>query len=260
MYALMSFGIARKILPIDDEGVVQIDAQGYWIDSQQRIENQQEERERQHQSSSSLPLSMEQEEPSSRITNSHERGSSNVASVSAGGRIVVWNPTERDILLGRGSAIELSPGNLWFRKIIEVNFRHFEESPKYQKSVVVHSIYRQIQKRGGRFLKQVDASSSSLSVAAALGATASTMNEWQEVDSETARSKITNAFRNFAARGQASGHRGRKISSPKEPEAATATSTAAASAPDRNNHFSVLDLSEAGFPDDDPLSVLYSTL
>lgn len=111
-------------------------------------------------------------------------------------------PTDKDVLLGQGKALEESPGNLRLRELIESNSSRYEKASRFDKTTIAHNLVQAIKASGGRFLKQ----------AAGDG--------WEVVVDTAARDKISHAFRNFRARGQTWGRRGRK-SRPPKPDAQT---------------------------------------
>jgi hypothetical protein len=189
----MSHGIARNILPINDDGIVHSESHHQirdWICSRRASEENQQSQE------DSLVAST-----TAAMTCSSSTSTDGGASPTAGGASpTIRNPSDTDILSGRGADIEQSPGNLWFRKWIETNCAQFEQTNKFERHIVVRSLYRCIQEKGGRFIKQVDNTPHD----------ASSSVEWHEIDENAALSKIANTFRNFQARGHVWGQRGRK--------------------------------------------------
>jgi hypothetical protein len=89
-------------------------------------------------------------------------------------------PQPDDVLLGRGKKVRSFPGNMKFRGKIETYRRTYDNSSKFEKSVLIETILRSVKDAGGRFLQ--------------LGS-----NGHFEVDDDVARKKISHAWRNMRA-------------------------------------------------------------
>jgi hypothetical protein len=89
-------------------------------------------------------------------------------------------PQPEDVLLGRGKKVQAFPGNLKFRGKIEANRRTYDNSSKFEKSVLIEAILRSVKDSGGRFLQQGT-------------------KGYFEVDDDVARKKISHAWRNLRA-------------------------------------------------------------
>ena len=84
-----------------------------------------------------------------------------------------------DILFGRGKTIIDHPGNVRFRQFIDYYMRKYEESTISEKTCLTEIVVRTLQGNGVRFLKKD-----------------SKYSDWVEVDHDTARNKVSHAFRN----------------------------------------------------------------
>ena len=85
-----------------------------------------------------------------------------------------------DVLLGRGRAAQLHPGNVELIKLAEEREEQYLKAEKFTKTVISLEIMGIIQKRGGRFL-ELDGST----------------NLWKSVSQDRARDKVANLFRSF---------------------------------------------------------------
>lgn len=124
-----------------------------------------------------------------------------------------YHPTRADILLGRGTPYQRHLGNIWLGQIVEQRRRVYKGTKdKVEKTVIASGIVQDINKMGGRFLKQREAFPSS---ATDFGdnpsggdndnankdhaADVQRPSGWEEVDFVMARRKVVNCF-NFWAR------------------------------------------------------------
>lgn len=67
----------------------------------------------------------------------------------------VLEPSERDVLLGRGGKINKHNGNVVYRKVVDYNKAIYKQVPKRHRILVSQSIVQTIEKHGGRFLQPV---------------------------------------------------------------------------------------------------------
>uniref|UniRef100_A0A7S2YTG8 DUF6824 domain-containing protein n=1 Tax=Entomoneis paludosa TaxID=265537 RepID=A0A7S2YTG8_9STRA len=67
---------------------------------------------------------------------------------------VVHQPSELDVLCGRGGLINKHPGNIVYRRVVDHNKKLYKEVPKRHRILVSQSIVQTIQTHGGRFLQQ----------------------------------------------------------------------------------------------------------
>lgn len=184
-YALVSFGIPAKDLPLDDNGELEHDL--FLKDI---------ERRRQYEKDITTQLSKAN---------------------------VILNPTHRDVLMGRGRPYQDYPGNVRLSKLVLLEEEKFNDasSTRHDKTIISMQIVQSIQKSGGRFLRRKDNpetngegeeedkdggtmassdnnhhSNSSSTVGAAEGAIpSSAVSGWEEVDNEIARKKVSTSFR-----------------------------------------------------------------
>ncbi|KAL3941351.1 MAG: hypothetical protein SGBAC_004269 [Bacillariaceae sp.] len=87
-------------------------------------------------------------------------------------------PTENDVLFGRKRNNE---GNKRVRELVGELATEYDKASKARKTQIADSVVQEIQKKGGRFLKQAEGHDSS---------------KWEEVPDEFARNKISKHFRN----------------------------------------------------------------
>ena len=126
MYYLMSYGIPKAILPIDeDTGKVEIEDFRTWLMSLQEYEKDDD--------------AMDLDATCSALTVSHQ---------------IIEIPAENDVLLGRGKIVEGSTGNLLLKKIIGKNSLRYENASRFEKMAVSQAVYLRMKKGGSRFLKR----------------------------------------------------------------------------------------------------------
>lgn len=89
-------------------------------------------------------------------------------------------PLPPDVLLGRGKVVRNHPGNITFRNQIEADRDEYDNSSKFDKSVMIETILTGVKASGGRFLQ--------------LGP-----GGYVEVDDDIARKRISHSWRNLRA-------------------------------------------------------------
>lgn len=99
-------------------------------------------------------------------------------------------PRANDVLLGRGRPFQLYSGNLALTTKIDENRARYATAKKMHKKTITIEIVEIIHKSGGRFLKKVNNDESC-------------NRDWEEVDFETARLKVSHSFRTMS-KGNAS--------------------------------------------------------
>ncbi|KAL3938466.1 MAG: hypothetical protein SGBAC_006622 [Bacillariaceae sp.] len=67
---------------------------------------------------------------------------------------LVVQPTNRDIMLGRGRHIQNHPGNIHFREMLEAYRDLYDQTPRNQRRSVSAEVARRLKGRGIRFLEQ----------------------------------------------------------------------------------------------------------
>ena len=92
-------------------------------------------------------------------------------------------PTEEDVLYGRGKGFMYHSGNLRLQELVQENFERFEDSRIESKKQVSWSVVRKVQAEGGRFLK-FD----------------SEREVWTVVSDDNARKKVSHAMRDLRQR------------------------------------------------------------
>jgi hypothetical protein len=117
-YELNSFGIPKDIIPVDDEGTLQLS------DFSEYLENR-------------------------RV----QAGEATSLSANAGNETIAY-PAKNDILLGRGRPYHVYGGNVRFASIIDMNQSRYEFAVKGQKWVISSQVVQTINDSGARFLKR----------------------------------------------------------------------------------------------------------
>ena len=67
----------------------------------------------------------------------------------------VLEPSDRDVLMGRGGRVNKHVGNIVYRKVVDYNKAIYKQVPKRHRILVSQSIVQTIEKHGGRFLQHV---------------------------------------------------------------------------------------------------------
>jgi hypothetical protein len=101
-------------------------------------------------------------------------------------------PSPRDVLLGKGKPYQDFSGNVRLWELIEDNRSLHQSSAKAEKTVLTRTIVNLVHQEKGRFLKRDESSS---------GGSELLVGCWQEVDEETARKKVSHAFRSKQPKG-----------------------------------------------------------
>lgn len=115
-YQLMTFGISSRLLPVNQEGEINLTYHQEWLSNRRRLEASQ-----------------------SKDGNKLRR---------------IHIPGPDDVLLGRGRLIQEHPGNVRFRFIVEEYRADYEAVPKLEKTYIAGRIVERIINSGGRFLKE----------------------------------------------------------------------------------------------------------
>ena len=96
-------------------------------------------------------------------------------------RKYVTEPSEHDVLLGRGSRINFHPGNVFFRNVIKGSLGreyHRTDTTREEKTSISVQLVHEVQNRGGKFLKFDP-----------------TAHRWYEISNQQARLKASQALR-----------------------------------------------------------------
>jgi len=170
LYDLVSFGIPRNAIPVDSNGRLHNDEHLIWIERRLELEN--DTRLRSHRAYSILERARVCPSPGPPSLSSP---SSNSIESSLGSDFEIH---PHDVLFGRGKYVVDHPGNLKFRRLVDVYMRKYEEAERLEKTCIAEAIVQMIQESNGRFLKKEPGC------------------EWEEVDGPAARKKVAHAFRN----------------------------------------------------------------
>lgn len=92
-------------------------------------------------------------------------------------------PRPNDVLLGRGRPFQLYSGNLALTAMIDQNRTRYTTAKKMDKKAITSEIVESIRKSGGMFLKKAVEGSDV---------------DWEEVDFETSRLKVSHSFRTMS--------------------------------------------------------------
>jgi hypothetical protein len=100
--------------------------------------------------------------------------------------INIMFPCSNDILLGRGFAYQLFPGNQYFITVVEMHKERYNDagSDREKKFSISNQVLRKIQDSGSRFLERAE----------------NEEDGWVQADDKDARQKVSNAFRNIRKR------------------------------------------------------------
>ena len=168
LYQLQTFGISNKALAIEP-GNDKIDNASHiaWINGRSQEEgfHRDTETTRDRDNSSAMVASTLIPSVSSSNAADPLRTSSSIF------------PTSDDVLFGRGKNSMSHPGNVRVREIIESKLGEYESSRQLEKTKLSSQVVHSIKEAGGRFLKQGED------------------GNWEEVDTETCREKISHLFR-----------------------------------------------------------------
>jgi len=89
---------------------------------------------------------------------------------------LVSEPNTCDVIFGRGKGTQNHPGNTRLREFIDANLEAYEGAKLLEKTLIAERVVQQVKSLSGRFLKQAGSG-------------------WAEVKDESAREKISHAFR-----------------------------------------------------------------
>ena len=171
MYDLISFGIPRSAIPVDANGKPYAHEHSEWVE--RRLEMENDSRYAPMRAQTILEQARICPSPgppslASPSTNSME------SSMSTGD----FDIHPHDVLFGRGKYVVDHPGNMKFRRLVDVYMHKYEEAERLEKTCIAEAIVQMIQEDNGRFLKKEPGS------------------DWEQVDGPAARKKVAHAFRN----------------------------------------------------------------
>ena len=92
---------------------------------------------------------------------------------------IIINPSENDVLCGRGGATNNHVGNKRFRMHVSENQPAYLQAKKRDKSLIARAVVDRVREQGGRFLKKIDERG----------------NSWIEVGDKKAIEKTSQALR-----------------------------------------------------------------
>jgi hypothetical protein len=91
---------------------------------------------------------------------------------------VISDPLPNDILFGRGKPIQYRPANVRFRKMLDCHLEKYGKGENCGKVFAPVYMVNMVKEEGGRFLKELEVGGG-----------------WVEVDEDTAKAKVSQAFR-----------------------------------------------------------------
>ena len=100
-------------------------------------------------------------------------------------------PNPNDVLLGRGRPFQLYSGNIAMSSLIDEQRARYMAARKMDKKMITSEIVKEINRCGGRFLKRVNNKKNA------------TDADWEVVDFETARLKVSHSFRTITKQDDA---------------------------------------------------------
>ena len=101
-------------------------------------------------------------------------------------RARIFVPCSNDVLFGKGSSVQTFEGNMRMRQIVADRQRAYEKAEKGKKIVVAQEVVDVVLGSSGMFLKQADDGG----------------DYWLEVGTESARVKVSAAFRTLRLRSK----------------------------------------------------------
>ena len=161
-YALLSFGIPREILPIDENGNLDPSQFQHYVSKLQEKEVQdrmvaEEEGGHVHQQQGNQLLSTPLSASSGK---DKDKGTINIRSKNGinpdddGRRKLVAIATNKDVLFGRGKPYQVHPGNVRLAELIEERQMEYNAANRQRKTDISWEIVEAIVNNGGRFMKK----------------------------------------------------------------------------------------------------------
>lgn len=98
----------------------------------------------------------------------------------------IFVPCSHDVLFGKGSSVQKFEGNQRMRRIVADRQKEYEKAEKGKKVLVAQQVVDMVLESSGMFLKQADDGG----------------EYWLTVDNETARTKVSAAFRTLRIRAK----------------------------------------------------------
>ncbi|CAJ1969896.1 unnamed protein product [Cylindrotheca closterium] len=99
-------------------------------------------------------------------------------------------PTEMDVLFGKGYRLQLHPGNVFFREFLEQHRDEYESTPRQNRRAMAVELAQSLRNNGARFLQKAES------------------GEWVESDNSQAEKKVSQFFRELRKkRSKAAGGR-----------------------------------------------------
>lgn len=99
-------------------------------------------------------------------------------------RQLIFVPCSYDVLYGKGSSVQTFEGNKRMRQIVADRQKTYENAEKGKKALVAQEVVEMVLESSGMFVKQADDG-----------------DYWLMVDNESARTKVSAAFRTLRSKG-----------------------------------------------------------
>ena len=169
----MTFGIPTSVIPVQDDGRVDLTHHLQWIQNRRKLEASRQRRLLQPPSTVPTPLE------GSQSTTDPMSDSSVGTSVSC----KVFLPTTKDVLFGRGKPFQQHPGNIRLSLTLDSVRERYNAASRHEKTMLAMDIVMTFQANGTRFLRRVSNDIDGIL--------------WEEVNNSEAREKVSQLFRSI---------------------------------------------------------------
>jgi hypothetical protein len=169
----MTFGIPTSVIPVQDDGRVDLTHHLQWIQNRRKLEASRQRRQLQPPSTVPTPLE------GSQSTTDPMSDSSVGTSVSCN----VFLPTTKDVLFGRGKPFQQHPGNIRLSLMLDSMRERYNAASRHEKTMLAMDIVMTFQANGTRFLRRVSNDIDGIL--------------WEEVNDSEAREKVSQLFRSI---------------------------------------------------------------
>jgi hypothetical protein len=173
VYALMTFGIPKDTLPINDDGSIDLSHNPSFLQTLQSRE----------ESSSNETSSLDDDTKNEDAGKRQEYSAATTTSKTSKSQPSILIPDPMDVLMGRGKQPGMRPGALRMHHLIVEHMEEYEATSKWSKAAVVGKILDKMKEAGCRFLIAVSGG-------------------YVECDDLAAREKISHGCRNLKAKNK----------------------------------------------------------
>jgi len=169
-YQLQSYGIPLSTFPFDVQGNVRTDILNLWFEKHLQERNQN--------------ICFDQPVVIRSATEDMEVESDVVKHAHSNRETGAINPSENDVLFGKGYRLQLHPGNVRFREFVLQNRDEYESTPRMKRREISMRLAQILRSNGVRFLKKTES------------------GEWMESNIVEADKKIGQIFRELRKKEQ----------------------------------------------------------